>query len=87
MDGKEARKMLLSVAGMFQEKRDELARLDSVIGDGDHGISMARGARAAYKSVAGMSEQEPINEYFKVYGRCLVAQIGGAMGPLLGMIF
>lgn len=87
MDGKEARKMLLSVAGMFQEKRDELARLDSVIGDGDHGISMARGARAAYKSVAGMSEQEPINEYFKVYGRCLVAQIGGAMGPLFGMIF
>lgn len=79
--------MLLAVACMFQEKRDELAKLDSIIGDGDHGISMARGARAAYESITAMGEQEPMNEYFKTYGRCLVAQIGGAMGPLFGMIF
>lgn len=87
MDGREVRNMLLAVASMFMEKKEELAKLDSIIGDGDHGISMARGARAAYKSIAGMGEQEPINEYFKTYGRCLVAQIGGAMGPLFGMIF
>ena len=35
LDSKQIREMLLAVAVMFQEKRDELARLDSVIGDGD----------------------------------------------------
>ncbi|MFI3208129.1 MAG: dihydroxyacetone kinase subunit DhaL [Eubacteriales bacterium] len=83
----EVKNMLLAVATMFQEKMDELAKLDAVIGDGDHGISMARGAEAAYNNVSAMSDEEPQNEYFKVYGRTLVAEIGGAMGPLFGTIF
>lgn len=87
MNSAETRKMLMAVAVMFQEKRDELAKIDSIIGDGDHGISMARGAQAAYKKMKEMSNNEPINEYFKAYGRCLVAEIGGAIGPLFGIIF
>lgn len=79
--------LLLSVSHLFQEKRDELAQLDSIIGDGDHGISMARGAKAAEKQLVGMGDNEPVNEYFKIYGRTLIAEIGGAMGPLFGIIF
>ena len=84
---KETRDMLLAIATMFQEKREELARLDSVIGDGDHGISMARGAKKAFQEISDMDDEQPVNEYFKVYGRAMVAEIGGAIGPLFGMIF
>lgn len=87
MNSKQIKNMLLAIATMFQEKRDELAKLDSVIGDGDHGISMARGAKTAFETVNAMSDDEPKNEYFKAYGRALVSEIGGAIGPLFGTIF
>lgn len=87
MDAMQIREMLLAVAVMFQEKREELAKLDSIVGDGDHGISMARGAQAAYENISRMDAKLPGNEYFKTYGRSLVANIGGAMGPLFGIIF
>lgn len=87
MNSKNTKKMLLALATMFQEKRDELAMIDSVIGDGDHGISMARGAKTAYEAVDIMPDDAPINEYFKVYGRSLVAEMGGAIGPLFGIVF
>ena len=87
LDCKNTRDLLLAIATMFQEKRDELARLDSMVGDGDHGVSMARGAQVAYREVSVLDENQPLQEYFKVYGRALVAEIGGAIGPLFGMIF
>lgn len=83
----EIKKMLLAIATMFQEKMEELAKLDSVIGDGDHGISMARGASVAYRNVSNMGDNEEKSEYFKVYGRSLVSEIGGAIGPLFGIVF
>ena len=83
----EIKNMLLGIATMFQEKMDELAKLDSVIGDGDHGISMARGASVAYRNVSSMNDDEEMSEYFKVYGRSLVSEIGGAIGPLFGIVF
>jgi phosphoenolpyruvate---glycerone phosphotransferase subunit DhaL len=30
-------------AALIAEQKDELTRLDSAIGDGDHGINMSRG--------------------------------------------
>lgn len=81
------KELLIEIATLYQEKRDELSKYDLVIGDGDHGISMARAAKAAYGKVIGMDDNEPINEYFKVYGRTLISEIGGAMGPLFGSIF
>lgn len=87
IEAKQVKNLLMAVAVMFQEKRDELARLDSIIGDGDHGISMARGGAAAFKKLEHMSDQETMSEYFKLYGRTLIAEIGGAIGPLFGVIF
>ena len=39
--------LLDDVAGMLARAQEELGALDSVAGDGDHGIGMANGARAA----------------------------------------
>jgi len=38
---------LSAIAGMLDEQADELGRLDRIAGDGDHGIGMQRGSRAA----------------------------------------
>lgn len=84
---KEIKEMLIEIAQMYQEKANELSKLDSVIGDGDHGITMERGAKASEKVLMGMSDSEPVNEYFKLYGRTLIDKMGGAMGPLFGTIF
>lgn len=71
---------------MFIEKQNELAKLDAIIGDGDHGITMARGAKEAKAKVEAL-EEGTCRDYFKVYGRTLVSTLGGAMGPLFGSVF
>lgn len=43
----EMQKLLESVHAVIDENVDELGRLDSIAGDGDHGIGMQRGAAAA----------------------------------------
>ncbi len=83
----EVKGLIIEIAQMYQEKRDELAKLDAVIGDGDHGISMARGAKEGERIINDSQDNLPVNEYFKMYGRALIDKIGGAMGPLFGTIF
>lgn len=41
-----------AMAGMLDEQADELGRIDRVAGDGDHGIGMQRGSRAAATAAA-----------------------------------
>ncbi len=43
-------KALRSIRSAIDEHADELGRLDSVAGDGDHGIGMQRGVRAAVEA-------------------------------------
>lgn len=79
---KQVNEMLGEISQMFIDKEEELSKYDAVIGDGDHGITMARGAKAAWGKVQLM-EGENISEQFKVYGRTMIAELGGAIGPLL----
>ncbi|RIJ15201.1 dihydroxyacetone kinase family protein, partial [Clavibacter nebraskensis] len=48
---------LEAVHAVVAENADELGRLDSVAGDGDHGIGMLRGSRAASERAARAVEQ------------------------------
>ncbi|WP_461206842.1 dihydroxyacetone kinase subunit DhaL [Clostridium sp. DL1XJH146] len=82
----EVKELLINIAEMYIEKKEELSKLDAVIGDGDHGITMARGAKAAKAKLETM-ENGTCRDYFKAYGRTLVSTLGGAMGPLFGSIF
>jgi len=86
LDSKQVKELLLIVAELYIEKEDELSKLDAVIGDGDHGITMARGAKAAKEKLNSMDDGT-CRDYFKAYGRTLVSTLGGAMGPLFGSIF
>jgi dihydroxyacetone kinase-like protein len=64
-----------------------LTRLDTVLGDGDHGDNLVIGFRA----VAALLEELPAEtlpgELLRAVGHRLVAAVGGASGPLYGTAF
>ena len=65
--------------------RAELTRLDSEIGDADHGSNMARGMDAVVAKLDPIPDAAP--ELFKTVGMTLVSSVGGASGPLYGTFF
>lgn len=86
LNARQIQELLLNIADLYIDKEDELSKYDAVIGDGDHGITMARGAMAAKEKVYNLQDGS-CADYFKLYGRTLVATLGGAMGPMFGSIF
>jgi len=79
-------RLIEGVAATIESHADQLTRLDQAIGDGDHGINMARGFAeiAAQKdTIAGLA----LPEALKRIGMTLVMKVGGAAGPLYGTLF
>lgn len=74
------------IAEKIESERDFLTELDNVIGDGDHGINLARGFGEVEKKLDALAEKEPA-EVFKSVGMTLVSTVGGASGPLYGTGF
>ncbi len=68
-------------AELVEADADRLTRLDSEIGDGDHGSNLNRGLRAA---VAAFDDDAPPGKVLIGAGRALVSKTGGASGPLYG---
>jgi dihydroxyacetone kinase-like protein len=73
-------------AAAVSENRAELVRLDTAIGDGDHGTNMDRGMRKALEKLDGLSDED-IGATLKAVGMALVSSVGGAAGPLYGTLF
>jgi dihydroxyacetone kinase len=74
------RECALAATSALEAARDELGRLDSAAGDGDHGMTMAAAARAARSSL----EAAPDAEGADLLTRLALAagSVGGASGPL-----
>jgi dihydroxyacetone kinase-like protein len=66
--------------------RQELVRLDTAIGDGDHGTNMDRGMRKAIERVQSADTGNP-GAVLKTVAMALVSNVGGAAGPLYGTLF
>jgi dihydroxyacetone kinase-like protein len=64
----------------------ELVRLDTAIGDGDHGTNMDRGMKVALEKLQA-TEGDDIGALLKGVGMALVSKVGGAAGPLYGTLF
>ncbi|HDI4603623.1 TPA: dihydroxyacetone kinase subunit L [Listeria monocytogenes] len=69
-----------------QENKQLLSDLDQAIGDGDHGINMARGL-SELKKVFTEKEPADLKDVFKTAGMTMVSKVGGASGPLYGTAF
>jgi dihydroxyacetone kinase-like protein len=73
-------------ADAVAEHRTELVRLDTAIGDGDHGTNMDRGMRKAVEKLDSTGGGD-IGADLKAVGMALVSSVGGAAGPLYGTLF
>ncbi len=78
--------VIKEMAAAMEENRKHLTKLDSEIGDGDHGNNMHRGFQAALERLEGMELQTPA-DVLKAVSTALVGKVGGAAGPLYGTAF
>jgi dihydroxyacetone kinase-like protein len=67
------------------EHRQELVRLDTAIGDGDHGTNMNRGMQKAMEKLGGAQPADP-GAVLKTVAMTLISSVGGAAGPLYGTL-
>jgi dihydroxyacetone kinase-like protein len=61
-----------------------LTRLDTILGDGDHGDNLSTGFRAVVELLDELPPETPPGEALRAIGHRLVATVGGASGPLYG---
>jgi phosphoenolpyruvate---glycerone phosphotransferase subunit DhaL len=73
-------------ASTIAENKEHLTKLDSAIGDADHGINMNRGMTAALAKLDGL-ENGDVGTLLKTVGMALISSVGGAGGPLYGTLF
>lgn len=70
------------------EHAEELAALDTALGDGDHAANLERGLRAGVAALDAAAETGPEpatpGAVLKTLATTLLATVGGASGPLLG---
>ncbi|ANH08334.1 dihydroxyacetone kinase subunit DhaL [Shinella sp. HZN7] len=77
--------IVLSMAERIVENRAYLSEIDGKIGDGDHGVNMAKGFGMAAERLKG--KNAPLAESLDTLGTVLMTEIGGSMGPLYGVMF
>lgn len=77
---------LMTMKDVFDQNLDLLSDLDSVVGDGDHGLSMARGFRSVAEKLSG-TDAENVGQLCNTAGATLAGSIGGATGPIFGTVF
>ena len=79
---------LAKMAELAEVNRDYWTKLDSDIGDGDHGINLSIGFRAVNANLQDNLEKAPdISTLLKKSGMLLLSKVGGASGPLYGSFF
>jgi phosphoenolpyruvate---glycerone phosphotransferase subunit DhaL len=74
------------LAGLLEENREYLTRLDSAIGDADHGTNMDRGFKKVLAQLPSVADKD-IGAILKTTGMALISSVGGAAGPLYGSFF
>jgi phosphoenolpyruvate---glycerone phosphotransferase subunit DhaL len=86
LDAQRKRRLIAAVADRVIAHADELTKLDSAIGDGDHGHNMKRGFEAVLKDLESLAAMG-LPDLLKAIGTKLVMTVGGASGPLYGTLF
>lgn len=77
---------LIAAADAIIASTDRLTKADQAIGDGDHGLGMARGFKAA-KDALDQKPAATAGDLFKTVGMAIVSTSGGASGAVFGTFF
>ena len=76
------------VANAVIAEKNHLTMLDTKIGDGDHGLNMARGATAVLEAMDELDDKDlNISVLCNAVGQAIIMNVGGAAGPLYGTGF
>lgn len=86
MDTKKILAIIFAIAKKIEAEKDFLTQLDNEIGDGDHGINLARGFKSVEEKLPSLADKD-IGAILKAVGTQLVSTVGGASGPLYGTAF
>jgi len=81
-----AKEWLIHTNEKIQENKQVLTKLDQAIGDGDHGINMARGFQELIQ-IINEKEYEHVSDILKEAAMTILSKVGGAAGPLYGTGF
>ncbi|RMR08436.1 dihydroxyacetone kinase subunit DhaL [Pseudomonas syringae group genomosp. 3] len=77
--------IVADLVSVIVANREYLSEVDGAIGDGDHGINMAKGFAHCGRNIEG--RQLTLAEALDELTLSLMEGIGGSMGPLYGSLF
>ncbi len=80
------RKALEAMCDTIEAEKEYLSELDGAIGDGDHGVNMAKCFREVKKKLTAGTAAD-MNTLFNDVGMVVLNSVGGAMGALYGTFF
>src|SRR5690606_10426932 len=80
-----AGEIVVALADRIIENKAYLSEIDGKIGDGDHGVNMAKGFGLAAERLR--NKDVSLAEGLDTLGTVLLTEIGGSMGPLYGVMF
>ncbi len=81
------RELFVALSGRMLLERDELCRLDGLIGDADHGIAMALGMAGACAGQAALPSDANLTDLFNAAAKGFLNAVGASSGPLYGTAF
>ncbi|WP_030759439.1 dihydroxyacetone kinase subunit DhaL [Streptomyces sp. NRRL F-2664] len=79
------RSWMAAAAAAVEREAERLTELDSPIGDADHGSNLLRGFTAVRAALDAQTPAAP-GGVLQLAGRTLISTVGGASGPLYGML-
>ncbi|MFI3256817.1 MAG: dihydroxyacetone kinase subunit DhaL [Spirochaetales bacterium] len=82
----EWKKAMQNCATQVAENQDLLCKLDSYVGDGDHGRTVARGFIAVSEYLKD-AQENTVSDMTAVIAHILGKELGGAIGPIFQSIF
>jgi phosphoenolpyruvate---glycerone phosphotransferase subunit DhaL len=77
-------KIVSAIAAEIVANKAYLSEIDGKIGDGDHGVNMAKGFGKAAEHI---NAETSFHDALMILSNILMGEIGGSMGPLYGMMF
>jgi phosphoenolpyruvate---glycerone phosphotransferase subunit DhaL len=78
--------MLNAAASQIRQNHEMLSKLDSAVGDGDHGTTILRAMEAVGKTVSEHPGAD-LKTLFSAIAWAIMSCDGGSTGPLLGSFF
>jgi len=79
-------KIIQNTLKVMEANEKYLTKLDADIGDADHGINMVRGFKLANERIQQLSNPD-VGALLNTTGMALLETVGGAAGPLYGMMY